>query len=255
MLTKFIKFDRTQIRKMYHHIASNSGTGSKLVKKTHSGSPTSVTPVFADSFFTDGICDALGRRSFAATPVEYPPFDRASVRGEFGTYASEYDNASSNPESFWGEAAKSIHWFQPPTKILSQDPDKPYKYQWFADGTTNTTYNCLDVHVNQGNGDRTALIYDSPVTGTKDSFSYQQLLDKVSVFAGALKHELGVEPGDRVVIYMPMIPEAIVAMVSYLVLVQLLLFPPFFHPLSYFVAGMYQDWCSSFSSVWRVCLA
>lgn len=156
-------------------------------------------------------------RSFSVLhPVDYHPFDRSMVEGEFGKYANEYDRSLRHPEQFWGDAAERIHWFEKPSKILSQDPERPYLYQWFSDGTTNTAYNCLDVHVHAGNGDRTAIIYDSPVTGTQAHFTYQQLLDKVSIFAGALKDDLGVEPGDRVVIYMPMIPEAIVAMVSHL---------------------------------------
>jgi propionyl-CoA synthetase len=153
------------------------------------------------------------QRTFSIDSVEYPPFDRSSIGGEFGAYADDYDRSLQDPEGFWGQAAKGIHWFESPTKILSQDPEKPHSYQWFSDGTTNTAYNCLDVHVDAGHGDRTALIYDSPVTGVKKHFSYKELLDLVSIFAGALKDELGVEPGDRVVIYMPMIPEAIVAMV------------------------------------------
>lgn len=154
------------------------------------------------------------QRAFSAhAGGQYPPFDRTSLQGEFGAYSEEYDRSLKEPEAFWGQAAKGIHWFESPTKILRQDPDKPHSYQWFSDGTTNTAYNCLDVQVDAGHGDRTALIYDSPVTGVQKHISYKELLDQVSVFAGALKDELSVEPGDRVVIYMPMIPEAIVAMV------------------------------------------
>lgn len=171
-------------------------------------------PLFVSgSSFSDEIYDQIGRRAFIASPVEYPPLDKTGLRGEFGTYAEEYDFSVDNPEAFWGEEAKNIHWFDPPTKILSKDPERPYSYQWFEDGTTNTSYNCLDVHVNQGHGQRTALIYDSPLTGVKTKLSYQELLDKVSAFAGALKDNLGVNVGDRVIIYMPMIPEAIIAMV------------------------------------------
>lgn len=161
----------------------------------------------------------LSQRTFSGGhhPEEYPPFDRNSAQGAFGAYAEEYDRSLQDPEGFWGEAAQSIHWFQNPTKILSQeqDPKMPHisSHQWFSDGTTNTAYNCLDVHVNAGHGDRTAVIYDSPVTGMQRHISYQELLHQVSALAGALKDELGVEPGDRVIIYMPMIPEAIVAMV------------------------------------------
>ena len=86
-------------------------------------------------------------------------------------------------------------------------------YKWFTDGVTNTCYNALDVHIDQGRGDKTALIYDSPITGNKKQFSYKELRAKVSKFAGALKNQ-GVDKGDRVIIYMPMIPEAVVAMLA-----------------------------------------
>lgn len=109
----------------------------------------------------------------------------------------------------WKQAAEGIDWFKAPT-ITLDDSHAPL-YRWFSDGVCNTSYNSLDRHVAAGNGDRTALIYDSPVTARVEHISYAQLLDRVSRFAGALK-ELGVNKGDRVVIYMPMVPEAAVAM-------------------------------------------
>ena len=109
----------------------------------------------------------------------------------------------------WQDAAKAIDWFTPPSVILD-DRHAPL-YRWFSDGECNTCYNSLDRHVAAGNGDRTALIYVSPVTDTVEHISYAALLDRVSRFAGALKN-LGVGKGDRVVIYMPMVPEAAVAM-------------------------------------------
>lgn len=78
----------------------------------------------------------------------------------------------------------------------------------------NTSYNCLDVHVKEGRGDQTALIYDSPVTDTKEQYTYSELLEQVSLFAGSLRNDLGVQPGDRVVIYMPLIPQAAIAMLA-----------------------------------------
>ena len=141
-------------------------------------------------------------------------FDRYSLQGEFGQYASEYDESIQNPTEFWAKAASSLHWFQEPQTIVQQNAENPLFYNYFPDGTINTSYNCLDVHVNSGRGDQTALIYDSPVTNTKYKLTYSELLEQVSLFAGALKDELGVVAGDRVVIYMPMIPQAIVAMLA-----------------------------------------
>ena len=111
--------------------------------------------------------------------------------------------------AMWADAAKEIDWFSPYTDLLD-DSQKPI-YRWFKGATCNTSYNCLDRHVAAGRGDQTALIYDSPVTDTVEHISYSQLLDRVSRFAGALQ-QLGLEKGDRVVIYMPMVPEAAVAM-------------------------------------------
>jgi hypothetical protein len=177
----------------------------------HEGSPN---PRVASSVIDDWNRRLNQQRLFSTQKTEYPSFRRASVAGAFGKYAEEYDRSLQDPEGFWGDAAKAIHWFQPPSNVLSQDSEKPQFHRWFADGMTNMAYNCLDVHVKAGNGGRTALIYDSPVTGVQKKFTYSELLEKVSVFAGSLRDELGVETGDRVVIYMPMIPEAIIAMVS-----------------------------------------
>jgi len=111
----------------------------------------------------------------------------------------------------WEDAAKSVHWFRQPGILI--DTDRSPFDRWFPDGTTNACYNALDLHVSNGHGDRTALIYDSPVTESKRSISYGALLQTVSRFAGALT-KLGIRKGDRVIIYMPMIPEAIVSMLA-----------------------------------------
>lgn len=115
------------------------------------------------------------------------------------------------PEKFWAEAAQAVTWTREPTRIL--DDTNPPFYRWFADGELNTCANALDRHVDGGRGDQTALIYDSPVTGTKATFTYRDLLDRTARFAGALRG-LGVGKGDRVVIYMPMVPEALIAMLA-----------------------------------------
>ena len=113
--------------------------------------------------------------------------------------------------SIWEDAAKCVHWYREPGRVIDTD-GAPFN-RWFPDGTTNACYNALDLHVAQGHEDRIALIYDSPVTEGKRSISYGELLQTVSRFAGALT-ELGVRKGDRVIIYMPMIPEAIVSMLA-----------------------------------------
>ena len=121
-------------------------------------------------------------------------------------FSEIYDQSLQNPEKFWQEASNDIFWFKKPTKILNKS--NPPFYKWFEDGVTNTCYNALDIHVDQGRGDKLALIYDSPITGNKKQFTYKELKEKVSKFAGALRNQ-GVNRGDRVIIYMPMIPEAV----------------------------------------------
>ena len=111
----------------------------------------------------------------------------------------------------WMAEAQAVHWFEAPRQLL--DDSRPPFYRWFPDGVTNACYNALDIHVLEGRGEQTALIVDSPVTGVQDSFSYAELLDAVARCAGALA-ERGVGTGDRVLIYMPMIPEAVIGMLA-----------------------------------------
>lgn len=127
------------------------------------------------------------------------------------SYQSEYLRAKNNPTQYWQEQAKLIDWFQAPTNILSQDQDD--FYHWYADGSLNTSYLALDYHVKQGRGEQTALIYDSPVTNTKEKYSYAELTVLVAKFADVLAKQ-GVTKGDRVLIYMPMIPQAAIAMLA-----------------------------------------
>ncbi len=115
------------------------------------------------------------------------------------------------PETFWRREAEKLDWFEPPQEILSQD-EKGF-YRWFKGGKLNITHLALDYHCENGRGDQTAVIYDSPVTETKQQFTYNELRDRVAKAAGALR-ELGVEKGDRVVIYMPMVPQALEAMLA-----------------------------------------
>jgi len=128
-----------------------------------------------------------------------------------GAYADVYAASINDPNTFWGSAAQDIDWITSPPRVL--DDDNPPFYRWFTGGTLNTCYNCLDRHVTGGRADQAALIYDSPVTGTKRTYSYAQLLDEVSKFGGVLR-SLGVDKGDRVIIYMPMVPEAVIAMLA-----------------------------------------
>jgi propionyl-CoA synthetase len=128
-----------------------------------------------------------------------------------GSYEKQYRESIENPEKFWGEAASEIDWIKRPTKVL--DASNPPFYRWFADGTLNTCHNAVDRHVAAGRGAQTAIIYDSPVTGVKAKITYAELRDRVALFAGGLAR-LGVAKGDRVIVYMPMIPEALVAMLA-----------------------------------------
>ncbi len=126
-----------------------------------------------------------------------------------GAYQKAYDESINTPDHFWDRAAQDVIWSKKYTKVLD-DSRKPF-YRWFVDGELNTCYNAIDYHIEQGRGDQTAIIYDSPVTGTISKISYRELRDEVARFAGALR-ACGVEKGDRVIIYMPMIPQAAVAM-------------------------------------------
>ena len=126
-------------------------------------------------------------------------------------YKNVYEGWKSDPEGFWMDAAQNIDWVKPPSKALFDD--KAPIYEWFADAEVNTCWNAIDRHVQAGNGDRTAIIYDSPVTHTKHEISYLELRDRVASLAGALRAK-GVEKGDRVIIYMPMVPEALEAMLA-----------------------------------------
>jgi propionyl-CoA synthetase len=128
-----------------------------------------------------------------------------------GSYQDAYQRSLADPEAFWLAAAENIDWVTPPTQAL--DDSAAPLYRWFPDGVLNTCHNALDRHVDNGRADQAALIYDSPVTGRKATFTYRELRDEVATFAGALA-DLGVTKGDRVIIYMPMVPRAVVAMLA-----------------------------------------
>ena len=126
-------------------------------------------------------------------------------------YAETYRRALERPEEFWAEAAEGIDWERRWDRVL--DASRPPFYRWFAGARLNTCWNALDRHVAVGHGDRIALIWDSPVTGQTARFTYRELRDDVARFAGLLAG-LGVTKGDRVLIYMPMVPEAAMAMLA-----------------------------------------
>ena len=128
-----------------------------------------------------------------------------------GAYEDVFRAAVQDREGFWLQAAQALEWEQAPTRALD-DANPPF-YRWFPDGVLNVAYNALDRHVAAGRGDQAALIYDSPVTDTKRTYTYAQLTEQVATFAGVLR-DLGVTAGDRVVVYMPMVPEAAIAMLA-----------------------------------------
>lgn len=126
-------------------------------------------------------------------------------------YSETYSAWRRDPEAYWREIARGIEWIRPPQKIF--DAKAGIYGHWFPDASCNTCFNALDRHVRDGRGEQAALIYDSPVTGTKASYSYAEMLDEVATLAAVLQ-ELGVGKGDRVIVYMPMIPEAAFAMLA-----------------------------------------
>ena len=127
------------------------------------------------------------------------------------TYAETFRRSIDDPDGFWMEQADLVDWFTRPTRAL--DDSSPPLYRWYSDGVLNTCYNALDRHVVAGRGEQPALVYDSGVTGARETFTYARLLERVAGFAGGLR-ALGVGKGDRVLIYMPMVPQAVVAMLA-----------------------------------------
>ncbi|MCH8960663.1 MAG: AMP-binding protein, partial [Bacteroidetes bacterium] len=126
-------------------------------------------------------------------------------------YQSVYQSWQADPQAFWAQAAADVQWYKPWTQVL--DEARPPFYRWFDGGQLNSCYNALDYHVENGRAEQPALIYDSPVTDTIKSYSYRELRDEVALLAGVLAQN-GVEKGDRVIIYMPMVPEAVMAMLA-----------------------------------------
>ncbi|XVQ82333.1 propionyl-CoA synthetase [Microbispora siamensis] len=145
-------------------------------------------------------------------PAPSPGADDERPTGSMmGDYRDAYSASLKDPDAFWLAAADAVTWSRRPRRGL--DADRAPFYRWFPDGELNTCYNALDRHVDAGHGDRPALLYDSPVTGATARYTYAELRDQVARFAGALRG-LGVGRGDRVVIYMPMVPQAVIAMLA-----------------------------------------
>lgn len=128
-----------------------------------------------------------------------------------GRYAELHTRSITDPAGFWGDAARDIDWIKPWDSVL--DSSNPPFYRWFTGGVLNTCHNAVDRHVEAGRGEQAAIIYDSPVTDTVQTISYSELRDLTARFAGVLRG-LGVAKGDRVILYMPMIPQAVVAMLA-----------------------------------------
>ncbi len=126
-------------------------------------------------------------------------------------YHETHARSLADPEGFWGEVARAIDWIEPPKKVF--DPSMGLYGRWFAGGVLNTCYNALDRHVAGGRADQVALIHDSPLTGTVTTFTYAELLRETQALAAVLQ-DFGIGKGDRVILYMPMIPEAVVAMLA-----------------------------------------
>jgi propionyl-CoA synthetase len=134
-----------------------------------------------------------------------------SIHTTQGAQDDVYARWAKDPEQYWAEAGEAVHWYKRWTQVL--DASRPPFYRWFPGGVVNTCYNAIDRHVEHGRAQQPALIYDSPVTGTIKTFTYRELLDQVARFAGVLRGQ-GVGTGDRVIIYMPMVPEAVIAMLA-----------------------------------------
>jgi propionyl-CoA synthetase len=129
----------------------------------------------------------------------------------YADYQTTFTKSIDDPEGFWGGIAEDLHWEKKWDRVLD-DSNKPF-YRWFAGGQLNTCYNAVDYHVENGRADQAAVIYDSPVTDTKQTITFRELRDEIAKLAGGLRAQ-GVTKGDRVLIYMPMIPQTLMAMLA-----------------------------------------
>src|SRR6476469_462901 len=164
-----------------------------------------------------GFSSCLAKAGHASLVCAWRAFQTGENSGETSMpdptsrYHEAYAQWQRDPEAFWAEAARAIDWVEPPKTTF--DKDAGIYGRWFAGGVCNTAYNCLDRHVANGRNDQVALIYDSPVTNTVKTFTYGRVLSEVQLL-GAMLRDFGVGKGDRVIIYMPMVPEAVFAMLA-----------------------------------------
>src|SRR3954469_7323143 len=155
-----------------------------------------------------GRCSALWRPlAKAAGALTIAAMDAKTSR-----YAEVYARWQRDPHGFWGEAANAIDWIEKPKTVF--DPNAGVYGRWFPDGVCNTCWNAVDRHVEAGRGTQPAIIYDSPVANSKQTITYAALQTKTETLAGILEKDFGVKKGDRVILYMPMVPEAVVAMLA-----------------------------------------
>lgn len=148
--------------------------------------------------------------SEAKTYAPSAEFSQKAHIGSMEEYREMYDRSISDPEAFWSEIAQKFHWEEPWSKVREYDFENEISIKWFVDGKTNLSYNALDFQIAQGRGDQTAIIWEGNDLGEERRFTYQELLDEVSKFSNVLKDQ-GVKKGDRVTLYMPMIPELAIA--------------------------------------------
>src|SRR6478735_11945627 len=145
------------------------------------------------------------------TEAAYDRRGSSAMDARASRYHEVYARWQRDPQGFWGEAAQAVDWMEPPKQVF--DPDAGVYGRWFAGGVCNTCWNAVDRHVMQGRGEQPAIIYDSPLAGQKRTISYYRLQVETQVLAAILRN-FGVGKGDRVVLYMPMVPEAVVAMLA-----------------------------------------
>src|SRR2546430_1758741 len=180
--------------------------------------PSPPLPPMAPGDRFDSARTLRGPRAFTRpAPVVILFLRRPRAASEGGSpmarsvYDEVYARSMKDPEGFWSRAAEDIHWEKRCDRVFD-DSRKPF-VRWFAGGVLNTCYNALDLHIERGRGKQRALVYDSPVTSTVKVFTYDELRDAVARVAGALRRQ-GIAKGDRVIIYMPMVPEAVMAMLA-----------------------------------------
>lgn len=195
-----------------HKVESNPGLGPAEAMWLFQGGRSALSrhiPRLASSIFRSETSFGIRQRPFASTAaMASHPQDKA------------FEESKNDPSKFWARQAKELVWHKEPTKSYEETTRKVESegithrtWAWFPDGEISTTYNCVDRHVEAGNGDNTAIIWDSPVSGNKQKITYSQLLEEVATLAGVLREE-GVEKGDTVIVYMPMIPAALIGILA-----------------------------------------